>query len=401
MKDYSILKTLDEVFKDIKVDKKLGEKLRIYRLSWITSSKDNVEFSSTHLLGTVKPIFSSADERGLFEEVLGLSYDDTKKIIHNLKTIPKDRLVSRDVYNILTMYLIHRFLLLKLDKYALEAYLLFGYKVLVRRYNYFFNKFNIKKEIAVLAYENMSRHYIIKITGSVHKMLEYRAQDYISKKGVNYKRIYGFESEDVLRAIVDGYGRLNSMLKSVMSITMDVLESGNRLQSQSATIATDQGNVIRTITDGLDSQIQHLLLQVNDRNSFINKELMGLATVSTSLSVDALDEVLVWISKNYNSSKWHDKIRDSIVTSLSVTHNYLLGKTDNGITVANLPEVLKLTRSMWGSSRENDKEYDRVKKLGREIVKKATNRRDPAMISMITTAMFLYFLVKVLMAKKV
>ena len=399
MSDFTLLAKLDELLKNVKVDKRLEKRLIRYILSWKTSYTPNLEFSGTNLLGVIRPRFTAADIRSFFDDVIGLDLDDIADPIRNLKVVPIERQITSDVYNIVCMYLIHRLLKSRLHKGAEYAYLAFGYKTFVRRYNQFFSDFNIEKDIALAVYENMSQHYIIKKTGSVEDMLLYRSKDYIDRRGVNHKRIVTFESIDVFDAIADGYGRLNSMLKSVMALTINIMEEGKRVSSVSASTDAGDGNiVVRSVTGSLDNNIEILLNTVPNTATFIDDSILNLSVVESSVTnPKALQEILEWISNHYSDNRYNKELKELITDAIVVTQNYLIYRDIGELSSSNIPMIIITIRGMWGSRRENDQLFNDVRERGRKYVKQITKRKDKTAISALSTSMFIYFFLRVIL----
>lgn len=400
MSDYTLKTTLDNIFKDLKVNKKFHEKLITYMNFWLTKNKVNMDFISGNLIGVSKPIFGSEDVNYLFENVLEIHQVEIKKIVHNLDIVDTDRVVQSDIFNIVMFYLMHRCLLANKIDIGVVIYQVYSFKTFARLQRRYFPKYEVDESIAKMVYESMSKRYIIKAEGSVNGMMIYRAKELLKNNKKLQKRLRKFESVSALNLISDAYTKYSSTMKETFRLTETIQDSANRINDETL-VGTDSEGVsnVKNITQSVDGDIQKVIMVMQDAHRFIRDDYIMVIVHETKTSKKNLKKLLDWV---VNSQSTSDKIMvDNLVRdALLVTVNYL---QDSGVSRLEISEVFNLigmVKNLWQASRPNDKLHGEVKSKGQELVKKAIKKRDKSLVNLLIVSFYLYVFLFMMLDKR-
>lgn len=394
-------KTLKEVFdvecKSIKFNKNLADELYRFQTAFVNKNEDHMAFFGGNLTGVHVVRWAPSDNNRFFNDVLGLDELDLTDAIEEVTDIDQSFKVSGSTFNLICMYLIHRFLTAPgLDekirvRAANDVALIFNYRMLTGLLGLFF-KYPVNEDIAKLTYASLNFKYVLKKLGSWNAVLAFRAEELTDPKRLHYKNLVKFKVDlDIAYAITDSRGRLADMLKNIYAEFIKIHARGDRISTTSSMqVNTDGIEVLKDKSHGVESYTQYALSVLPDKNSFIKPELIDVVlklmfTASKSQFVTTLE----WMSTEFNG-KHHADIEKLIQVTLRHSYEYLSSNSAVLHNTKDLPGFLSKIKGVYLSSRSTDEELLEMRELGGELIKVAVGTHSDNAIAAIRTALFLY-----------
>jgi hypothetical protein len=387
-------------FRHTPIDAKLHQEIKQFRLQWANKNEVHIEFLGGNLLGPYPIRFSQYDFDAIMIDVLGLDSMVLQQDLYTVPGINKEFKVSSDALYQTMIYLIRTFLLEakfkekdRIDA-AKECYYIFAYRAISSLvYRYF--RYPLDKQIALAVTEKMSNRYLIKKLGSWQKVFEYRAEDIVSPRGIHAQRLRRYTVRDAVEIANDLQGRIRDTVKYIFSLTLEVIESGAYVKSQSLTITDVDGNeVVRDMTDNMDKYVSYLWTTVQVPGALIKHELVQLvyATVSSMHSGD-LETALRYIT-SVDDEEVRDRIHHLIEDVISYSIQYLNSKEMTQMDLAHADKILLLLRGFWMSSKVTEARIKEVKSLGDWLAYKAIRRKSRARVNALRVGIFLYLVLR-------
>jgi len=397
MSKYSnLIEFFNKNLSNITFDKELATRLRLYKYGWINKLDDNGLFLGSNLTGVFNPMYTASDVRSFFNDVLFEERDTLQQEVYKVRGIDKSREHSSNIFNITIMWLIRGFLNANDQEAARDAYLLFAYRTFVSIHCRYF-KYNVSREIAESVVLHMSNKFLVKKLGSWNDVFIYRANDFIDRKGLNYPRIMKFKTEDVVRSINDGNGRLKSALLQVYALTVEVANKGTKVEISSNNKIDEEGDVsVKDITTGLNSQVDDIFAILADKAHAV--DLVYIRTVIKIVKgasrENDLRKMINWLADNIHSSKSTEvDLRELVKSSMSITLDYIQKK---GYTVINSSNVINVTidvKNLW-SIRRIEHNQQEIKEQWIELIRKVTNKKSKAFLNSMAVATVTYLFLK-------
>lgn len=397
MTSRSIKDVLDEHFNTVKFNKELAEKIYRFQIGFINKNEQHLAFFGGNLIGVHTVRFTPKDESIYYYEVLNIDpsviYDD----LDDVKAVNKNFNVSSDVFNIISVYIIYRFLnsVYLSDKQkefgAHQAALIQYYRILTGRLAHYF-KYPLDEESAKQVYANLSYKFLIKKLGSWQAYLNYRATELLNPKLSHRKTLEKFNDDiAIIKMINDIHGRINEMIQPIYREMIKVKNEQMRVYSNSSIdIDTDGVEIHRDKIHGLNNYISYITNIIPDKQTFIKPELIGIIlkimpTAQEHVFLNLLNKLSELIT-----DKKHDYINDLV--SMTIVHSYNYLKTDSTVlkNTHDLPGFLSRLRGAYLSSRSENEELINLRKLGKKFVVEITKSNNEAAISANRTSLFLY-----------
>ena len=246
MIDHELRDKLDVVFRDVKIDKKLIENIRNFRLAWAQKNEGHIEFLGGGTIGVQKVIMSSKDEDMLFNTILQVEPKDIKNVIDSVDKINKNFKTISNYYYISMIYLVHKFYMSNLSAELIqdgikELYYTFAYKIISSIITAYF-KYQVNPVVAKTVFEKLSAKYLVKKLGSWNAFFDYRTKDWLPK-GLHHNRLIAFDTEDVLYTISDGQVRIKECIKAMYKILNEVNKSSDVITETSLLGSTPEGEI--------------------------------------------------------------------------------------------------------------------------------------------------------------
>lgn len=397
--------TIKELFDErvkVKFDRKLMKKIYKFQLEFISKNEDHMAFFGGNLTGVHVLRFTDKDFNYFYQDIIKIDPNDVKENLKYVKELNLDWKIVTDVFNLTTMYMVHRFytspLLSKRDreKAAADTCMLFNYRticgIITDRFRY-----PADHRIASKTYENLSNRFLIKQLGNWQEVLEYRSKDNVSKTSTHLKTIEKFNDLYGVRYLItDNFGRISDMIKNIYREFINVHQQGDRIGSENMTEFGEGGvEEFKDKVTGFQVYNDYIFSILSDRNSFIKPELLNIVskTIPTA-SARQTEKVLVYLSENYYEVKNIKLFEDFINKCLEHSFNYL---EVNGMLLKSnydLSNILVKLKGMYMSSRSTEVILSDIRDLGETIVKDATNKTNSQLISSVRSAIILYIFLR-------
>lgn len=333
----------------------------------------------------------------LYDDILDIDVLGLKKAIEGVEAINQEYRISSDTFNLICMYLIHRFLTTpmledsKREKAAIDCALIFNYRTISAIMMGWF-KYPVDPKLAQATYANLSYRFLIKKLGSWQEVMLYRAKDLVGEESIHREAFVAFTDDyATVRIVNDARGRITDMVKNIYAEMMRANKDGEKIHTTSSvTIDADGEEIIRDKIHGLQKYTSYLLSVLHDRDSFIKQELVQIVSkIMFTMQVRGFTQTLEWMSHESGQLK-HPEIEVFVKLILTHSYNYLLA---NGHQVGNMRDISGLLGKLKGayvSSRTSEPDLLKLREMGTEIVKVATGKSNEQSIAAIRTGLFLY-----------
>lgn len=387
----------EELFGRTKYDNGLVKKCKLFQVNFVHSNQENREFFGGNIIGVHRVRFTHREIIKFYDEIIGKDESEVTEVVRRVTTINHEFKISGDVMNLTIMYFIHRFLNSPLlnEKNKHEAckdlVLIFLYRTLSALLATYF-KYPIDKETGQAVYERLSGRYLIKKLGNWQAVFNYRADEFINKKGIHYNVILAFKDDSgIVNAINDLQSRLKDTIKNIYGEFMYVHEHGTKIISSSSTmIDADGEEIIKDKVHGLETYQHYILIVMEDYNSFVKQELLlVISRVIPTVGLKGFNQLLQWMCSELSASHKEEVIKFTNL-SLSMAFNYLL---ENDYVLHRSKDIVILTAKLKGfilSSRKDSEELIEFRKQGDSIIKMATKYKTNQMVSSLRNGLFLY-----------
>lgn len=397
---------LDELCKDVVFDTALINQVYKFHTRFLNQSQEYLSFFAGNLIGVHVVRWRVADTQRFMNEVLKLDHLHVEKEIDTVTTIDHSYPIESDALNLVLMYMIHRFISnpklndSQRQRGAYDVALIFFCRCLVIRQSDYFN-FPADPHIAQAAYAELSNKFLIKQLGSWIKVLDYRASDLSSPRGIHYNSLLLFEDDDrVTYAIGDSENRIRELYKGYSHVFHNTYSTGGRIGTIASTIIDVEGvEKIREKSRHTDQAIMLIQSILPDVKSFVKLELVQIIVeINTNTSQRMLVQVLNWLSGRYMDTQWHRKVEEFI--RLTIMHSYHLVDKMGVEEAADLASVLVTLKNLYLSTRSSDPELMKIRKLGETLIKQASGPVNPSLEMATRTSVILYITLRALIGVK-
>jgi len=393
----SIKEVFDRVLSHVKFDKHLATLFFKQRISFLNKNSEHLEFFGGGLTGVQVVRFTSSDFSKFFDEILGIDPIGLQEELHELPSVNKDHKVGSDAFNLTCMYLVHRFLTSPMldpkhkEQVCVDILLLFNYKCLTSLLSTYF-RYPCDIKLAKATYDSLSFRFLIKKLGTWQKVLEFRCHDVLDKNGLHLTNLVKFLDDDrIMYAVADSQGRVRDMLKNIYAEMILVQQSGYKINSTANTgIDADGEAVFKDKLGGLESYISYIVGLTGDRNSFIKQELIGIVLKMMHVVQErGFVKSLEWISLNILNQQ-EKEVEEFVTTTITHSHNYLTSNEFNFKNTRDISLILSKLKGAYSSSRSTDKDLERLRTIGEEIVQKALGKTNAQAAAALRTSLMLY-----------
>ena len=398
--------SLEELLVHVKWDDKLAKAIYLFRVQYVTRSRDHMEFFGGNLLGTNIVNFKDSD-RNKFLDLFDIDYDALKVAIKRSTNIVHRFLVAGDPLNLLMMYGIHRFSVernisektRKQGKYELAS--IFFQRCLAILISDYFH-FVADAKIVQAAYSNLSKKFLIKELGSWNKVVDYRALALVDKSSPHTKTFELFDDGNRIQyAISDSQNRIKSLILGYYSEIEMVRHEGGSISIQRSTSTDEEGEEVLTVkAKSVEGHVFYLRQLLSDPQTFVVEELLKVVGKSnTNTSVRAVRSVLVWMSENYSTPK-HHKLVDDFVSKTIVQAVHFLNTNIEPSKHKDLPYVLTQLKNLFLSTRSVDPDLLEIRELGEKIVVLSQGKLSNSLMMATRTAVIIYICLRFLATNK-
>lgn len=381
------MKSLKEIFDSVflplfqsKNDlKRVSKLLYQFQIGFINKGPEYLEFFGSNLTGNIKIVFTTREMEMIFEEILGVSKELIDYYIKNDSNINKDFKISSDSFNITCVYLAHMFKNNKLldSKESLHAAkvccLLFLYRCVAAILNHYF-KYPISRDTAEAIYAHMSNRYLLKKLGSWAAVLNYRADDMLSKTNPNAMAMIKFMDDDVVKFLNDSQSRIKDTFKNIYAAFIEVRSSEiPRTQTTSSTTTNIEGDEeMIDISTGASAYINYILGVLPDQHSFIKNDVLDIiSNIVTTTQRKYIEKALVYMSQSMSDPKASIVIEDFVRKVLTYAYDYLKDNKYLSRNSKNIVAILGKLKGVFMAARNNEASLVEIRDIGDTIIKAA------------------------------
>jgi hypothetical protein len=396
----------EEVLGDIVIDNRLVDAIFRYQSSFINRDAEHLAFFASNLIGVHVIRFRTSDAVRFFRDVLRTDYVEVERKLKTVTTIVQEYKVISDAMNLTLMYLIHRVATAKKlsdsarKRGAYDLALIFFYRCIAIRQSEYFH-FPADPKIAQAAYAELSKKFLIKRLGTWRAVMEYRAKDLLDPKGLHYEKLVAFTDDTaVTYAISDSENRIRNLYKAYCAVFHQVREAGGRIESSSSTQIDLEGvEKLKERVKSVEQSINNLRLIIHDAPSFVKPDLVGvILSINTNTSQRMLVSTLTWMADHISQPKWHNKIDDYMKSV--VIHSFHLVEEMDLQNTRDYPALLIALKNLYLSTRSQDRDLIRIRKLGEELIRAANGNMNSSLMMSTRTATILYITLRALSGSK-
>lgn len=372
---------------NIKPDSKMALQL-VQFCHYYETRGDNPHALNTDLFGVTPIFFVDSDRQSVFD-ILGIDQAEMKRVIAEIPTINNEHKVTSDVYNLATIWAVHKFLTTpgissQNSHNACVALLkLLHYKFFTSLMSHIFpHKSNLGIMQQTIA--SLSNQFDIKQYGTWKKVFEARAEDVLDKgnhhgerdESIHYPTLLKFDNDQkILYVLSDIQTRLRNKIILIVNVYYQVKEKGDYLGSYSNVAEIDGEKVIASNTQTYDVIVSNLSNRVQNVHTFINRQLVNLiVAMFTNIRQDMFVSTLTRFSEMASLQAKENKldlekvikgekhyIGARVLISTLIQKTYRRCKLER-VNMKSATEILKKTMDLYRSSRVNDEDILAVKR---------------------------------------
>lgn len=403
--DIDIKAVFDRLATDVKVNQGLVDRLSRFETEFTHRNKEHIDFFGGNLLGVEKVRFLPSDYARFFDEVVRTDDTELQRALHALPSINADWVVSSDVFNITSMWLIHVIHVIGQDtsmsketrhKGMLAAALIFNYKVLTSKLAHDF-KFPADRDTAIAVYAALNKKYSLKRYGSWGALLLARAEDMIVENGLHWRTIQEFRPDKkVLYMITDSQGRIRDIVKTLWDVLSAIRASDAKIITTSSMVTIDGESEMGDLNRKIVAYKNYIHSIAGTETSFIKPELvMVVSGFMRTMNPDYFLEALKHICKGYsglNNAKYELLIDETMIHAF----DHLAREQRERHRTINLESVVVKLRGQYQAAKTTDPDMLNLRKLADEIVAIPLGRRSASAQAAVRTGIMIYIVLRAL-----
>lgn len=403
----TLAEVFDNHFTGVKFDSKLAAAVYKFQIGFINANKDHLQFFGGNLLGVQVIRFKDSDVLRFIEQIFNVDYIALVDDIRQVTTIDHEFRVSGDIFNLTTMYIIHRFITAGSmpktlrETAAYNVALIFFYRCICALMSYYF-KYPADEKIAQKAYANLSNKFLIKKLGSWVKVMEYRAKDMIDEHGIHRKTLELFNNDlKVVYLLSDSQGRIRDLMKNYYAEFIKVHESGEGIGTSSSIIIDIDGEEnFKEKTKSVEAYVNYARQLITDKHGFVKDDLISVVTkINTNSSFRIIKNTINWVVDKYTDPKEH-KLIDEFMSLVVIQTLFLIENNIERTKRKDYAYVLTQLKNLFLSTRSMDPDLERLRELGEKVVISANSKNMSDGLKYATrTAIILYIALRVLTGK--
>lgn len=397
--DADILPIMKKHCDHIVLSQGLNKKLADFVKWFINVNDDHVGFFGSNLTGVHRIRFTSDARNQLTENIFVIDDIQIRKDIRAIPHIGDTWVRGTDGLNLTLMYLVHALnndtKLSSSIRYKMQVNLLliYQYKVLSSIFVHYF-RYQVKPEIGLAVYQNLSGKYLIKKYGTWQALLEARCQDILVADSTHRKTIKTFKPDDKVQYLItDPQTRLKSMIQNIYAVTLDIIENNQGIGQLSDHIELDGELKVRDIERKQTDYLIYLKKVAVNRNEFIKEDLVTIIDESiTTMPKKLFYDVLIKMSDQVKSRdpKAMELIEEIIIHSFG----HFTENRDVIQSINDFSNVLKVMKDLYSAGKSTNPSVLKTRKLAEQITKKAVKTKSDTTISGLRNGLILYILLR-------
>lgn len=392
----NIKEACGQIFGDLRVDRKLIERVASHVMDVVTRPGGNGEFFSGHLFGTVFISYSEKDVYHVISGIFKTNPADIKPALAKVQDMTKVDRAVRDEMNITVAYVLHLIYNSRMsneDKKwcAIQMHMLFNIKTMCWLVTDRL-KFTCSESVARKAYESTSNRFLIKRLGSWYETMVHRSECLASKDSLHIDALTDFTVDKaVVYYITNCIGTVSSRIKHSYN-EMDIAsKSKESIVSNSMTVAGFDGSP-ELATRQLSSEKSRRAIDsiIADRRSFVKEEwLQAAIRINTGTTHKALKGIVSWMSDNRYGDLGKD-IQSMVCNSSIVLAQSLIKPEYTRMTNKSMRSTLLLLRGFYGASRSTSQNLIDLRAAGQRVVSGSRVHIAPSSIASTRCSVFIY-----------
>ncbi len=384
----------DERFGNIRVNKELGLEFYNSQVRFISKGQEYIDFFGGNLVGVHVIKFTPNDEQN-FYDLFETNKEEVTYLVDKAPGINKNFIVSSDPFNLLNVYFTYRSLTSNYlnEKQRHEAsmnlILLLNYKFITSIMNHFF-RYPIDKATAEVIYNNLSFKFLLKQKGNWSNTLEYRAQEIIGPDSIHKETLLKFNDDNkIIYLLNDSQGRLRDMIKNIYREYLRVKESGiTYRKTTNIQLDEENGDSFKDKVHGLENYRNYLMKVVQNENDYIKEELIQIILdLVPAVTREGLISILEFTVDKHMQEKYITEYLELVV---SYSYNQMLNDVNILHDNKDIGKFLILLKAYYQSSKNKEPDLLKIRDLGDDLIKHATDIKTRITITTLRTAHFLY-----------
>lgn len=393
LKNGSLKRVFDKHFAKVDFNNNLNN--RIINYTQTVFNRDvNVEWFGSNLLGTEMIKFYSTDRDRFFDDVLCIDEDYLRDSIASETDVNMSWIVTSDVLNLSITYMVHRYFAIihkdpKAYAAAVELVKLLQFKFFSSIYSNFFSK-PVDSAAAEGAFAMLTLKFAIKQQGSWGALIRDRAEYFLSKESIHYKKIKDFNNTpDIIYFISDLNTRTKQTIKDYYAVLDTVRSQGLRINVDSSKIELDGEMILKDRTSTFSNAKTFLIDASMTYNSFYKSEYVDvILELVPKTSPQAFRELLKYIA-TLPFGKERDAVEKIMEDTLIFMFDYIIAnRFSYSSTRSLLDKMLNLIQAPKSKDPVVLSLRERIEKLG----KSKTHIVHPAALAALRTSLMLYFI---------
>lgn len=397
-RDYVSLKDIfEKECGHIKIDQKKAREVASYVLNFANRNEDHVAFFGGNLMGVQRVRFLQEDRNHWMDDIVEGDDHALKDMILEATDVQANWIVSTDAFNQSCTWLAHKFLTSSLpdkvkEQAAINCMLALQYRFITSILSYWF-KYQANHDVAVATYARLSLKFGLKRHGTWGKLLEYRAQEIVSKRSIWYNTLISYDNNtDIVNMVNDIQGRIKDILKNIRDVFEDVLHSPDMLISNTSATGTniDGETVVRDVFSNEQKMKRYIHTVVLDSDSFFKENLYQIVLDAMPRVHERLfRELLGYMSRNAGRGG-DPNIAPFVEGVLDHMFGVYHGLRGPERRRNNISGMLARLRGLYTASKSNDVNLSTVKDLGEQIANYGVRTKNATMIAALRTSTMLY-----------
>ena len=403
----SIIEAFDEAVEDFTITPRLLGDVKAYLHDIRNRNDDHRAFFGGNLLGTQRLLFLDVDRERWFDEVLRIDEDYLRECVHAVpyfrKAVKENWQVATDVFNHSCLWLVHKILTApngrdpKYQECAVNALIILQFRFMSSLYNSPRFSRLVDEELAQATYASLTLKFSLKQLGSWEAWMRDRAETFIAKDGLHYRRFLTFSPDDaVVYILSDLQTRVRTGVNDIYSQMERVRLSGGRMIFTSAKIELDGEQILKDNVSMFQQSKDYLFDVAGNKNSFIKRELVGVVldmmkTVSEQAFVSLLETISTSSGRERQEVEW--------MMENTLLHAFTYIATER----IRFNDVTNLLIKMYGLYTSNKTTNPIILELRTRIekfAKKNSHLRSTPALAAARTSIMLYFLLRALAANQ-
>jgi len=384
---------------NIKADRDTYNKLKKFRINWITRNKkdssEHIDFLSTDLVGVYPILFSKDDADDIFDilDVDGRSFKKDLKKVSDIN--PEFKNITEPVY-VLMLYVMYEFNNSKLpnkikDDARVICVNIFIYKMLSSILNHYYGNYNVSMSDATLTREAMHGNSLLVKYGSWNGVIKHFTEVITEDKGLHGKRLRNkFKTDDLTYVISNTKTSINSFVLNSNMVLLSMKDSDGTHKSAKAyidggetIILQDHKNIHLDLT-----RTARLLLATGD---FYNPDVLEvLFTTYVGINKENLIAGIRVIEELYENDP--KELLEIVDLLFETTIYYLYLDKLHPPYSRNIVKIIEYLKNYYTSSRVSDKRLTTVKTYMNKHMKKNIKRNTRRTVAISNTVMVYIFI---------